>query len=212
MEGRRELIEKIRELTRDEKVRRLVEGRMKEFKERRSGGEEETFKELCFCILTAGFNAERSMLIQEEIGDGFIKLSEQELARRLRELGHRFPESRARYIVEARKYIEVLKFLISSGEDGARIREWLVRNVRGIGYKEASHFLRNVGFNDVAILDFHVLNVLARHNIVGRVKRLSRREYLKIEGILRELANELGLTLGELDLYLWYLETGRILK
>ena len=38
------------------------------------------FNELCFCILTANFNAERALEIQEKIGDGFISLPEKKLA------------------------------------------------------------------------------------------------------------------------------------
>ena len=41
---------------------------------------------------------------------------------------------------------------------------------------------------------------------------MSKKKYLEIEGLLRKIAGKTGLTLGELDLYLWYLETGKILK
>ncbi|NOZ81967.1 MAG: N-glycosylase/DNA lyase [Candidatus Micrarchaeota archaeon] len=187
-------------------VRKLVQTRIKEFRNKRS--EKEIFSELCFCILTANFNAERAILIQEKIGNGFIDLTESELAGRLRKFGHRFPTSRAKYIVQARKHLHELKKVIR----GKNPREWLVKNVKGIGYKEASHFLRNIGFFDYAIIDFHILELLSRYGIVQKPKSLTRKKYLEIESILRGLAESVGISPGELDLYLWYLETGKVLK
>ena len=78
--------------------------------------------------------------------------------------------------------------------------------------KEASHFLRNIGFKDFAIIDFHIIDVLTRYNLIKKPKTLTAKRYLEIEGVLKKLANKLKMSLGELDLYLWYLETGKVLK
>lgn len=207
----RELIETIEDLKKSE-VKGLIDTRMGEFKEIGEGPSREIFKELCFCILTANFSAERSIKIQMEIGDGFLTLSESLLAEKLRELGHRYPEARARYIVEARRYKDSLKDIIKSFHGQNALREWLAENVKGIGYKEASHFLRNIGYTDFAILDFHIINLLARYDLIKRSKTLTIRRYLEIENLLREIASRSNLNLGELDLYLWYLETGKVLK
>jgi N-glycosylase/DNA lyase len=37
-------------------------------------------------------------------------------------------------------------------------------------------------------------------------------KYLEIENFLMKIAKKLNLSLAELDLYLWYIETGKILK
>ena len=135
----------------------------------------------------------------------------EELRTTLKALGHRFYSKRAEYIVEARKYAESLKDTVTElGEH--RAREWLVKNVKGIGYKEASHFLRNVGYFDLAILDRHILSVLEENDIVKKPKTLTRKRYLEIESKMRELANEVEMSLGKLDLYLWYMKTGKVLK
>ncbi|MCD6511661.1 MAG: N-glycosylase/DNA lyase [Thaumarchaeota archaeon] len=186
----------------------LVRKRMEEFEGKR--GEEELFKELCFCLLTANFTAEGGIRIQNEVGDGFLKLDEGELVRRLKELGHRYPRARARYIVEARRLYGRLERI--KGWDAREAREWLVRNVKGLGYKEASHFLRNIGFKDVAIIDRHVLRFLEEIGIAKRKRSLGRRDYMRLEGELSEIAKGLGISLGELDLYIWYLMTGKVLK
>lgn len=191
---------------------RIVEDRLGLFKRMGSSDRRTIFKELCFCILTANYDAERAIYIQNAIDDGFLSLSEDELRKKLRELGYRFPVVRARYIVIARIHIDDIFKLISLKDDAAYVREWLAKNIKGIGYKEASHFLRNMGYMDVAIIDFHILDLLARYRLIVRPRSLSKRRYMEIEQLLRDISEELGITLSELDLYLWYLETGKILK
>lgn len=208
------LAEKIEELKTSE-AKKTVDERVKEFERVGGSSSEKIFSELCFCILTANFNAERTIRIQNEMGkSGFLDLSEQELASGLKRLGHRFPNARAKYIFEARKFASGLKEKISSFEDERKARGWLVENVKGLGFKEASHFLRNIGFKHVAIIDFHIIDLLVRNDLVEKQKgkSLPKKKYLEIEKILEELARKAGLNLSELDLCLWFLETGKLLK
>ncbi len=193
-------------------VKRLVDSRLKEFKSTGNKSSDGIFKELCFCILTANFQAERAIRIQEELGDGFLRLTEKRLAKRLRELGYRYPNTRAKYIVEARKHRGSLIDVIRSSNSESDLREWFVKNVKGLGYKEASHFLRNIGLENLAIIDFHIIDILAEHKVIERPKTITEGKYLEIENILKRIASELGMNLAELDLYLWYAETGKVLK
>ena len=192
-------------------LRKLVDSRIKEFKEIEKESNDEIFQEMCFCILTANFNAEKCIKIQKEIGNGFLTLSENKLAKKLRELGHRFPNARAGYISNSLRYKKSVGEMINSSNN-SELRAWLVNNIKGFGYKEASHFLRNIGFDDYAIIDFHIIDVLVNNNLIERPKTLTKRKYLELENILRDIARETNLTLAELDLYLWYIETGKILK
>jgi N-glycosylase/DNA lyase len=185
---------------------------MAEFKRTGEKSSSEIFKELCFCILCANFNAERGIRIQEEIGNGFISLSESKLVKKLKEIGYRYPNTRARYILEARKFKNSLKRIMKSFCNPTDLRDWLSKNVTGLGSKEASHFLRNVGYTDCAIIDFHILDILERWDLVEKPRTLTQRKYLEIEELLRRVADRSGLNLGELDLYLWYMETGKVLK
>ncbi|MCK4336065.1 MAG: N-glycosylase/DNA lyase [Candidatus Aenigmarchaeota archaeon] len=193
-------------------VEKLVDSRIKEFKKLGEQSSDEIFKELCFCILTANFNAEGGIKIQKEIGNGFLTLTEAQLVKKLKELGHRYPKTRAGYVIEARKYKDSLKETIRSFEDEHKLREWLDKNVKGLGYKEASHFLRNVGFENLAVIDFHIIDILAKYNVIEKPKTLTRRKYLEIEELLRKIAKKLDINLAELDLYLWHAETGKVLK
>jgi N-glycosylase/DNA lyase len=200
------------ELTKEmEEVKPMVEARMRMF--RIAGEDEESlFEELCFCILTANYTAEGGMRIQEALGRGFFTLGREELSEELRRLGHRYPEARAEYIVEARRlYGRLRDTLKDMGEMEAR--EWLVREVKGLGYKEASHFLRNTGSKTLAILDRHILRFLHEKGLITDMPRsLNKRSYMRLEKLMRVMAGRMGITPAELDLYIWYMMTGKILK
>lgn len=193
-------------------VKKTIKARMKEFKENRKKPINQIFQELCFCILAANYNAEKTIKIQSEIGDQFLTLREKQLAKQLKTFGYRFPSTRAKYIVEARKHKNLLKNMIESSTSQTQKREWLARNIKGIGYKEASHFLRNIGYTNLAILDFHIINILTQYKIIKKPKTLNKKTYQKIEASLKKIAKKTNLNLAELDLYLWCMETGKILK
>ena len=204
------LVDKIENLKKSE-IGKLVEQRIEEFKNIDKKSNDELFKEICFCLLTANFNAEKSIKIQSKIGECFLIDSKEELTKKLKNYGHRFPKARAEYISESLKCKDKLREIVQF-RDKKALRDWIVYNIKGLGYKEASHFLRNVGFDDYAIIDFHILDILVNYNLIKKPKTLTKKKYLDIENLLRSLAKKTGLTLAELDLYLWYLETGKILK
>ncbi|MCK4327874.1 MAG: N-glycosylase/DNA lyase [Candidatus Diapherotrites archaeon] len=175
-------------------VKRLVDKRIRDFKKNT-----DFFSELCFCLLTANTSAELGIKCQKECR-GFKTFPEKKLAAELKSVGYRFYNRRAGFIVGAR------------GQDLVLDRDWLVKNIKGIGMKEASHFLRNVGLDNYAIIDFHILDLLARHGLIKKPKALTKKKYLEIEKKLAKLADSTGLSPAELDLYLWHMETGKVLK
>lgn len=208
--GKEELLNEL-ERARESPVREAIERRLEEFRKAGRGGEERWFSELCFCILTANYTAHGGIRIQEELGaEGFCNLPHPELVARLKELGHRFYNMRGKFIVEARAK-KVKRELAGKGQK--EMREWLVENVKGLGWKEASHFLRNLGYFDLAIIDRHIISILQKYGYIKEVpKALGKKRYLEIEGILDGIAKKAGMSQGELDLYLWYLKTGKVLK
>ncbi|MFH1101469.1 MAG: N-glycosylase/DNA lyase [Methanobacteriota archaeon] len=204
------LVDQLLLLQHDDGVRTVIDTRIQEFHRLRRESGLILFEELCFCILTANCSAERCLSIQQEIGPGFSGLSEEDLRKRFKMLGYRFPP-RAKHIVSARCFCATLPEVLAS-LSGEERREWLVRYIDGFGYKEASHFLRNIGYDEYAIIDSHIIDVLVKHQIIKKPKSLTKRKYLEIEQKLKTLGERVGLTLSELDLYLWYMETGKILK
>jgi len=189
---------------RNSKVKDIIDQRMREFSET-GKDEKEIFRELCFCILTAGTSAELGIKTIERLGDVIFFGSEEDIRKKLKEI-YRFHTKRAGYIFLARENFPKINL------KSKKVREDLVKNIKGIGMKEASHFLRNIGFNNYAIVDFHIIDFLVKNGLLEKPKTLSPKKYLEVENILREIAKKANLSLGELDLYLWYLETGTVLK
>ncbi len=195
-------------------IKKQVDVRMSEFSELGLKNKDEIFKELCFCLMTANFSAQGGIKIQNAVGDGFLNLKMEDLASELSKLGHRFPNARAKFIFQARDFKDGMMEMLSNNNSEDEMREWLVKNIKGLGMKEASHFLRNIGFKNIAIIDFHIIDFLAKHGLIEKPKNksLTAKKYLEIENVLKQLALKTNTNLGELDLYLWYAETGKILK
>jgi N-glycosylase/DNA lyase len=191
-----------------------IDNRIQEFHELNKANKDILFSEMCFCILTANFNAVRGIQIQKQLGTEISSLSQEGLATRLKELGYRFPNTRAQYIFEARKWHSNLESILLSYaiSDQKNLRNWLAKNIKGLGHKEASHFLRNIGYDNCSIIDFHIVDILVDNGVIEKPKTLTKRKYEEIERVLETIAEINGLTLAELDLVLWYLETGQILK
>jgi len=198
------LIIQVKNLQKSE-IRNKVEDRLNEFTKINKKDFNELFRELAFCILTAGTSAELGIKTIDHLGETLHKGNRENIQEKLKQV-YRFHTVRAGYIHEARSAFAEIDI------NHPEIRRHLVGKIKGIGMKEASHFLRNIGFFDYAIVDFHIVDLLVNNNLIEKPKTLTLKKYLEIENVLRILAYELGMTLGELDLYLWYLETGKILK
>ncbi|MEM5843089.1 MAG: N-glycosylase/DNA lyase [Candidatus Aenigmatarchaeota archaeon] len=183
-----------------------IQERLKKFEKNKNATKEEKFIELCFCILVAGNNLEKTLEIWKIIGKGFLNLGKDELSRTLKNLGYRFYNIRSKYIVENREKINLLEEF----KCDCNFRKILVENFYGIGYKEASHFLRNIGCNNFAIIDRHVLKFLKSFNFIKEVpKSLNEKTYIELEKILEKIAQEIGITLAELDFCIFYYQTDR---
>ncbi len=211
MDKLQELLNKIKKLTNSE-IKTQIDARLSEFNEIKYQSIDSIFKELCFCIMTANCSAVKCIQVHDSVGAGFLTLPELQLTKRFKELGYRFPNVRSKFIIEARNKIPQLEKTMKSGDNGKKLREWVIKNIKGLGYKEASHFLRNIGYNDFAIIDFHIIDLLVNHNLIKKPKSLSKTKYLEIEKLLENVGKKIKLNLAELDLYLWYLETGKLLK
>jgi len=206
---------KIKDIQKDKVVSNTVKKRINEFEENFKGDNGLWFKELCFCLLTANFKAETCIGIceKEKNNDAFLNFLPAELSKFLKENEHRFPNTRAKFIVEARKYKPNLRDILTKAKNENEAREFLVKNIKGIGYKEASHFLRNVGYKNFAILDRHILNVLCENKIISEIpKQLNKNTYLRIENLMKIIADDVEISPVELDLYLWYSKTGKVFK
>lgn len=189
--------------------------RLGEFEVKGREGNKSWFSELCFCLLTANSRADTAIAIQAELGaEGFCSLSQDDICQCIIKHKHRFHNNKSKYIIQARRHVDIKSKVMAvakvSGEVTAR--EFLVKNIKGLGYKEASHFLRNVGFKNLAILDRHILRTLSEEGLIDMPKSITKKRYLEIESIFNGIAEKLAISPAHLDLAMWYLKTGRVLK
>ncbi len=176
---------------------------------------EDYFYELVYCLLTpqsSAVNAGKAVEALKEAEQSGAMVDAAELLHR-RAHYIRFHNTKARHLAAARERFPEIAARIVPGSSGPELREWLVGNVKGLGWKEASHFLRNVGYRDLAILDRHILKNLSKHGVVrSGPATLTPKRYLAIEAKFARFAAETGMTMDELDLLFWSRETGEILK
>ena len=219
------------------KIKPEIKKRLSEFKALRKSSDEKIFSEMCYCILTANANALRC---NEAIGElearGLLLKGEARHIRPLIKGRARFHNKKADYIVEARRLFEIpchceaaerpkqslfrllrrtARLLHPPRNDVIALREWLVEHIKGFGYKEASHFLRNIGLGkDIAILDRHILKNLKEYGVINKIPASlgSRRVYLAIENKMKIFSKKTGIPLEDMDLLFWSLQTGFIFK
>lgn len=193
-------------------VKNLIKNRIKEFKEKK---DIEKIFELIFCILTPQSKAKNCWESVCNLSRyGIMNVEKEIIKKNLK--GVRFHNNKTEYIIEALKFIkenpEFFDNLIKMEEKERR--EFIVKKFKGIGYKEASHFLRNIGLGaNLAILDRHILKNLKKLNVLDEIpKSLTRKKYIEIEEKMKYFSDYFQIPMEELDLLLWYKETGEVFK
>ena len=202
------------------KRRGEIRQRLREFSAIGKSGTDVNFlEEMVFCFFTGGCSARMGLNSLEAIKPILLTADQPELANAL--VGHhRYPNARANYVATSRDFLREqyglkLRKKLQSFDCRLERRDWLVRKkgIKGLGYKEASHYLRNIGYKGYAILDKHVLNCLTELKIIDDPKPPNTRlRYLNTEDKLRKLTELTGIDFDELDLVLWSMKTGIILK
>lgn len=190
----------------------VIRSRLKEFQLVQP---EEYFFELAYCLLTPQSSAAAA---EQAIGT----LKRRDFRNRkidptplLRGDGYyiRFHNTKARRLQELKSSYALVHRQVLNGSASEELRDWLVANVRGLGYKEASHFLRNIGHRNLAILDRHILRNLVAYRVIPSIpKTLARKTYIEIEQKVRAFADRIGIDTDELDLLFWSMETGEVRK
>jgi N-glycosylase/DNA lyase len=179
------------------------------------------FYELAYCLLTpqsSAVNADaaveqlKQMEFLEHGGDPTQVL-------RRREAYIRFHNTKAKRLLMVRDQFPVIAARLAATPHGYPdadihgLRDWLLAHVNGLGRKEAAHFLRNIGYRGLAILDRHILRNLVHHGVLRTVPAsLTPSAYSIIEERFTAFAIDIGITLDELDLLFWSRETGEIRK
>jgi len=193
--GTQNLVKWMYELRGNAKIKKKIDGKLSEFNSLRNQPEK-WFSELCYCILTANSTAEMCLKVQQQVGQGFATLPLKRLKERMKMASCRFYNRRAEYIIEARNTFNPTLVKQLADKSPERAREWLVENIKGLGMKESSHFLRNVGYS-IAICDFHIIDILRRYRFLPAGIVLNPKNYLVIEQKLRWMAKQFGRRFGK---------------
>ena len=197
-----------------------IRGRLSEFaRVWTDGSDEHLWQEMVFCFFTGGCSARMGLNSLEAVKPLLMSGTQPQIASAL--VGsHRYPNARSKYVVHSREFLREhcdmrLRDKLGSLADRFERRDWLVKEkgIKGLGYKEASHFLRNIGFRGYAILDKHVLRCMAELGIIDDPKPPNTRsKYLTVEEKLKQLTETIGIDFDEMDLVLWSMKTGVVLK
>lgn len=186
----------------------------------KNGSNEDIHAELSFCILTPQSKAKNAWkAITSMREDNVLFYAEAEILSEYLNIV-RFKNNKAKYLVELRNKMTdkdgkiITKDFFKGISTVEEKREWIVKNIKGMAYKEAGHFLRNIGFGaDLAILDRHILKNLVRLEVIEEIpKTLNKKTYLEIEEKMRKYCKEVNIPMDCFDLLLWYLEAGEIFK
>ncbi|MBI5061381.1 MAG: DNA lyase [Candidatus Aenigmarchaeota archaeon] len=176
---------------------------------KKSSNKEDVFFELCFCLLTPQSKAPLCRTSLKNLSDSgkLSGSSAQFMAKDMKSV--RFCNNKAKYLVHAReRRDEIFDKITELKNSPKELREYLAKNVKGYGYKEASHFLRNIGLGEeLAILDRHILRYMMNFGF-EELKFLSRKNYLDYEAKFVEFAKGLGLKPAELDIAIWLSASG----
>ncbi len=177
-----------------------------EFLSLKDSSPDEKFSELIFCTLTANTSAEMGLRCQSSLLD-LEDYSKEKIREKLIGCRYRFKNTRARYI----EYNYKKKDFLESYLEQENRRELIVENYMGIGMKESSHFLRNIGYFQYSILDKHIQRFLSSY-YGENIKIKNPKEYYIVEKKFNALSEEYGFLPGIMDLIIWYIMTGKIIK
>ncbi|MDG6220672.1 MAG: N-glycosylase/DNA lyase [Candidatus Thermoplasmatota archaeon] len=200
-------------------VEHTVKSRVEEFSNVWAhGSEEDVYAELVFCIFTPQSKARWCWSTVEKLREKDLLLngSEKDVLEELNMV--RFKYKKAGFAVQSRKHFVVggevnIREKLEGMGSPYEIRQWLVENVKGLGFKEASHFLRNVGVGgELAILDRHILKNLVCLGVIEEIPSLTTNRYMDIEQKMQQFAESQGIPMAHLDLVLWYKEAGEVFK
>lgn len=206
-----------------------IEQRLSKRKTWQEISEQDIWNELCLCILASNVPFEQAQSATEHLKlNNFInrdwilenpnseKIIAIELSKQIclprKKNGdfrkYRFPNVRAKNIVNTCNFLShtnnSLKKLLKQFKSEESARNYLSKNISGLGLKESSHFLRNIGYaTTLAIIDVHIISFLKNIKLISEIPSLTDSKYYELEDKMRKLANFYGINLAILDNAIW---------
>jgi len=193
----------MRKLSLSDEEKNELQRTIKQFKRRKT--KEEKFYDLCFCLLApqTTFKSNRATIFDLIALDFYHReISRKKLYKVLRRT--RFFRVKTGYLLGLKKVFPEIVEELKRKKSAEAKREYLASNIKGMGLKAASHFLRNLGEEDLAVIDTHVMKFLGADHSQAKTKR----EYCEIEKEFRKVAKANRMTPAVLDAYIWKTYSG----
>ncbi len=195
-----------------EKLRPKIQQRLNDFS---NVSEDKYFYELCFCICTPQSKAASAMIVQNELEslDFYNNNVDTTPILRRKENYIRFHNQKSNRLQLIKQQWNEIKAVLQSDISDREKREWLNNNVNGIGRKESAHYLRNIGYKNIAILDRHILKHLVTCDVFDEVPNIAtKKRYDLVADEFFNFSKVVGIPMDELDLLFWAEEAGDIIK
>ncbi len=195
-----------------EQIKVEIKDKLKEFAE---VPQEKCFYELCYCVCTPQSKAKSAFIVQQELESLDFLHNDIDPTPILRNPRNyiRFHNGKAKRLMDIKRIFPRVQEVLLSGLSAFDTRQWFVGNIKGFGMKESSHFLRNIGFRGLAILDRHILKHLVYCGLYDELPKIgTRKRYLEVEQNFINFADHINVNIDELDLLFWSSETGEIFK
>lgn len=176
---------------------------------------EEYFYELCYCLCTPQSKAVNAFAVVEKLKEGNFRETGFDPTEILSDRRHyiRFHNQKAKRLLAAREIFPKVTNILNSEKDVFEKRLLLTEAINGFGMKESSHYLRNIGYRNIAILDRHILKHLVQCAVYKEAPKVSSvKSYIETETKFRRFAKSTGIDMDVLDILFWSYESGIILK
>lgn len=186
-----------------------IKKRLAEFKQEKT--DTELFYEACFCIMAVQTKGKNADHVARHLHEKKYYEKPFDITPLLKQ--HiRFHNNKTRYITSLHRDLPIVTAIIRDSILAEDKRELLVKCVSGFGMKEASHYLRNTGHTNLAILDRHILRTMQEHHVIKKIPSLTKKNYLRLEKKFREFAKQQHIPVDELDMTIWAMNVGEVLK
>jgi N-glycosylase/DNA lyase len=195
-----------------EELKYYIQQRLYEFSQ---VPESNYFYELCFCICTPQSKARSAYQVQKLLMEMNFQENDFDPTSILREPSRyiRFHNQKAKRLIYAKEFFPEINSILNSEMTASEKRIWLADNFNGFGMKESAHFLRNIGYRGLAILDRHILKHLVQSGVYDETPVINnKKKYLAVEERFGIFADKVNIPIDELDLLFWSYETGEIIK
>ncbi len=201
------------------KSKKEIDAAIKGYADTMNFEEKDYFAEIAFCILTPQSKARNAWSAITKLKENGLLYTgnSEEIVEYLNVV--RFKNNKSKYLVELRNLMTRngkldSKNILKEIGDVYEKRDWILKNVKGMGLKEAAHVLRNLGYGRyLAILDRHVLKNLKELGVIDEIpKSLTKNKYFEIEKLMIEYSEKVNIPMDALDLVFWSQQAGEVFK